>query len=305
MRQLFLFGAGASAGSGPCHPEAPPVGAGLIRPLLPFLRVRDLIDQDLLKLFESNFELGMHEFWTRHPGVIQHFIRDMAFYFSRFSPEPGNHYIELVRAIKSKHHEVLLSTLNYEMLIEVAITICGSTVAYEGHGSGSTGNFTLLKLHGSCNFLPDLGGGSIRGFSLVIGPPDPSYKSMAVAARSRPEMDMRIVRRFLQEEDVLAPEMAVYHKDKTILFGDYRNGECWQAQWRAFLADADQLFVIGTSLIEHDTHIWDAVKSFRGTVCWVSRNPGAAQSWCSSHGVRFEHTASTFEKFVPIYGSRY
>lgn len=305
MKQLFLFGAGASAGSGPCHPEVPVVGAKLIRVLLPFLRVRTLIDVDLIRLFETNFELGMHEFWTRHPDAMQHFIRDMAYYFSRFSPEPGNHYIELVRTIKTKHHDVLLSTLNYEMLIEAAITMCGSTVAYEGHGSRSTGDFTLLKLHGSCNFLPDLGGGSISGISLAIGPPDPAYRSMAVAAYSKPERDMNKVRKFLQEEDVLAPEMAVYHKEKTILFGDYRNGQRWQAEWRSFLADADQIFVIGTRLVEHDTHIWDAVKTFSGTVCWVSPNPDAAQIWCSRHGVRFEHTASTFEQFVPIYRSRY
>lgn len=281
------------------------MGAQLIGPLLPFLRIGHLIDLDLLQRFEKNFEEGMHEFWTRYPGAMQHFIRDMAYYFSRFSPEPGNHYIELVRAIKAKKHDVLLSTLNYEMLIEAAITICGNTVAYQGHGTGSTGDFTLLKLHGSCNFLPDLGGGSISGISLAVGPPAPAYRSMAVAAHSRPERDMNKVRKFLQEEDVLAPEMAVYHKDKTILFGDYRNGERWQAEWRAFLASADQLFVIGTSLVEHDTHIWDAVKTFQGTVCWVSRNPAMAQSWCASHGVGFEHTAISFEKFVPIYDSRF
>lgn len=281
------------------------MGAQLIRPLLPFLRIRELIDLDLLKRFENNFEDGMHEFWTRYPAAMQHFIRDMAFYFSRFSPEPGNHYIELVRSIKTKKHEVLLSTLNYEMLIEAAINICGSTVAYQGHGAGSTGDYTLLKLHGSCNFLPDLGGGSIRGIALAVDPPDPKYRSMAVAAPSRPERNMNKVRQFLKEEDVLAPEMAVYHKDKTILFGDYRNQERWQGEWRSFLADADQLFVIGTSLVEHDTHIWDAVKSFRGTVCWVSRNPARAKDWCASHGVRFEHVASTFETFVPIYQSSY
>jgi len=116
---------------------------------------------------------------------------------------------------------------------------------------------------------------------------------------------MSKVRKFLQEEDVLAPEMAVYHKDKTILFGDYRNGVRWQAQWRAFLADADQLFVIGTSLVEHDTHIWDAVKSFGGILCWVSRNPVAAQNWSVTHGVRFEHTASSLAEFVPVYRARY
>ncbi len=99
--------------------------------------------------------------------------------------------------------------------------------------------------------------------------------------------------------------MAVYHRDKTILFGDYRNGERWQAQWCSFLADADQLFVIGTSLVEHDTHIWDAVKSFRGTLCWVSRNPGAARNWSILHGVRFEHAACSFAEFVPIYGAHY
>lgn len=304
MKQLFLFGAGASAGSGPCHPETPPVGSKLIRPLLPFLRVRSLIDLDLLKLFESNFELGMQEFWIRHSGAMQHFIRDMAYFFSRFSPEPGNHYVELIKAIKAKHHDVLLSTLNYEMLIEAAINICGNRVTYDCRGSRPNGDFTLLKLHGSCNF-PDLGGGSIRGISINTGPPNPSYRTMAVATNSRPEYDMIKVRRFLKEEDVLAPEMAVYHKDKAILFGDYRNGKRWQAQWRAFLAEADQLFVIGTSLTEHDTHIWDAVMDFRGTLCWVSHNPDLAKGWSAKHGVRFEHTASSFEKFVSIYSARY
>ncbi len=190
MRQLFLFGAGASAGSGPCHPEGATGRFRLDRTTASlFLRVRPLIDE-LLKLFEANFEEGMHAFWTRHPSAMQHFIRDMAYYFSRFSPEPGNHYIELIKTIKAKRHDVLLSTLNYEMLIEAAITICGSTVSYEGYGGLSTGDFTLLKLHGSCNFLPDFGGGSISGISLVVGPPDPAYRSMSVAAHSRAERDM-------------------------------------------------------------------------------------------------------------------
>jgi len=35
MKQLFLFGAGASFGSGPCHPTAPALGKDLIHALVP------------------------------------------------------------------------------------------------------------------------------------------------------------------------------------------------------------------------------------------------------------------------------
>ncbi len=307
MRQLFLFGAGASNGSGPCHPESPALGKDLIDALLPYLHpgLRPIIHGDLLSAFRENFELGMDQFWRKHAIALPQFTRDMGFYFARFSPQSGNHYLRLIRALTHRRHRVVLSTLNYDMLIEAAINLNGYRVSWAGHQFWEPDKYTLLKLHGSCNFLPDLHGGSIRGMSFDIGPPQSGIRTGAVLSDSRPSRDMNEVRRFMREEDVLAPVMAAYHKDKPVFFGNPNMLDQWRREWAEFLQTADVLFVIGTALVEHDHHIWDHVARFKGIVEWVSRRHETAQTWCNRSGVRFNHMARNFGEFVVEYERRY
>jgi len=77
MSIVFLFGAGASYGSGECYPHPPPLGNTLLPELLrrgAFGAPTD--DEYVRQLFENKtFEEGMQEFFdtseTRVPAVLR------------------------------------------------------------------------------------------------------------------------------------------------------------------------------------------------------------------------------------------
>lgn len=302
-RHQFLFGAGASAFSGPCTPKCPPLGVGLIDELIPRLRVAAFVDLDLLDLFRRDFEAGMDAFWRRNPEMLQSFLQDMAGYFSDFFPEAGNLYKQFVEVINNKRNKVLLSTLNYDLLIEPAISQAGGLISFSGFDAPS-GNTPLLKLHGSCNFIPDMGPGSVSGINLVIPVPEVGTRSAGIAGFPIKPVDVPELRAILRSNDTRVPAMAVYHASKMVR-------DCphailaYQDWWRKELLTADALFVIGTRLVEHDTHIWDAVKSYTGPVYWVSPSPDEALAWAKINGVRMVPYEKTFADFIPRYNREF
>src|SRR5450755_4717247 len=99
MGSVFLMGAGASFGSGPCDPYRPPLGRDLFAALRAEGGIAATFPDNLAREFDD-FEAGMAMLWdTRNRDLIP-FLRQMGYYFVRFSPAPGNHYIELASMLK-------------------------------------------------------------------------------------------------------------------------------------------------------------------------------------------------------------
>ncbi len=300
-RHLFLFGAGASAFSGPSLPQCPPLGANLIDHLLPYLRAAPSIDNDLCSLFRRDFEEGMDAFWRRSPALLQNFQKDMAMYFSYFRPLPGNLYKQLIDAINNKPNQVLMSTLNYEIMLELAICQSGKYLSFYGFEC-PTNHIPVIKLHGSCNYLPSIGGAQISGINFVIPPPQDGVTCGGIGGDKIKPVDIRELHAVLHSEDSRVPAMAFYHKSKAVRDC---SGAIQKAQqlWCKELDTADAMFIIGTRLVEHDTHIWDAVSKYKGDVYWINPNADEALTWSQIHRVKLTHLASSFEEFVSIYRS--
>jgi hypothetical protein len=82
MSTVFLFGAGASYGSGDCSPNCPPVGPHLFPELQRWGGVASTVGDALRDKFDADFEEGMEEFFRTRPTDTTTFLREMAHYFA-------------------------------------------------------------------------------------------------------------------------------------------------------------------------------------------------------------------------------
>lgn len=300
MKHHFLFGAGASAFSGRCDPTSPPTGDKLFAALEEGLRCANEIPDDIRPLFTPDFELGMDALWRARPELMQSFLQDMAKYFLQFGPTPGNHYAELIRILGSKRIAVNLATLNYDLLIERSIEMLGMKY-HHPLGPPVQNAIPVFKLHGSCNIVPDLGGGTISGILIDLGPPpEPGITVAGVGGDMVKSLSVNEMYDFLHPEQTLVPCVAMYHKTKSIR-------DCPSAItriqniWQESLKTTERLFVIGTRFVPHDTHIWDSIGAFPGELCWVSPDASEVEAWAKGRGLKFTHYAKTFEEFIPQY----
>jgi hypothetical protein len=165
MSTMFLFGAGASYGSGDCSPYCPPLERDLFPELQRWGGVASTVENPLREKFIVDFEKGMEEFYRHRNTDTTAFLREMAGYFAQFKPGPKNYYGKLARIVAQASGTVVLATTNYEMLIELALDGAGQGVAYGRPPQSIRKGIPLLKIHGSCNFLPDQERARIEGSS--------------------------------------------------------------------------------------------------------------------------------------------
>ena len=157
MSSVFLFGAGASFGSGNCYPEPPPLGngeKGLFRKLQERGGFAASVTKSLADLFIEDFEKGMAELHSNSERDAFALLREMSLYFIKFRPLEGNLYKELIKFIISKKHPAIFATTNYDLLIESSIYQLAHKPLYQLLPVW-TNTFLILKIHGSCNFLPN------------------------------------------------------------------------------------------------------------------------------------------------------
>ena len=136
--RVFLFGAGASYGAGPTIPENPPLGPDLFEALAKqYWHWEDLRTRDWMSIFASDFEQGMGRLWkiaTEKDNIhafVAVLVRDMARFFSAFEPRVGNAYLQLVEALEAKRKidGTIVSTLNYECMLESALSARGGNAS--------------------------------------------------------------------------------------------------------------------------------------------------------------------------------
>lgn len=305
MKHAFLFGAGASFGSGDCIPERPPLGNQLFDKLEPTLRVAGEIDEDVKKLFRKNFEAGMDELLKRKSWVLQSFQQDLARYIAQFEPGAKNHYRQLEQIMRAKRIGCLLSTLNYDILLERSLELAGIPYNHLISPPPPGHSFAVYKLHGSCNIVPNPST-QFRGLLLDVraheAPPGTTVGGVAgddVKSLSRTDLYQ-----WLDEEDTLVPCLAMYHASK--LIRDHaRPFNVLQEQWAQAFHGSEALFIIGVRLVLHDTHIWDPISRYKGKIYWISRDATDALAWAKSHGLDMVHFAQDFSSFIPAYDSSF
>jgi hypothetical protein len=296
MGKVFLFGAGASYGSLDCSPNVPPLGAGLFRALQHQSGIAASVSPQLAASFEANFELGMSEFFRERNNETVPFLREMAAYLRRFCPGSGNLYHAIVELAR-RRGDVVLASLNYDLLLERAILETGFGLSYRGLPLAPR-NIAVRKLHGSCNFLPQPGG-VMRNVRV-----DTSQAHSGAAAFGMPiraTMDDGELEEFYRTQESLAPAIAMYAPGKRVLVSPEIVKE-QQAHWRTEVAQADHIFVIGVGVNPDDDHVWAPLAHAPGRLGYVGRSNDQKrfEAWAKGVGRQnFELIGDSFETSIP------
>lgn len=273
MSTSFLFGAGASYGSGACFPHPPPLGKDLFPALQRMRGVASKVPADLAALFVSDFEAGMDRFWRERNTDTTAFLREMAKYFAPFKPMEGNLFLELIR-VMGRNRRYVMATTNYDLLIEHSAAMLGLKTAYGGLPNVIQ-KVSILKIHGSCNFLPAMQPRQFQGLSFDLSGSD---GGSILETGVRIATSAQEIAEFCDGEDSIAPAIAMYSPSKRVLFC---KGfvESQQAAWRDSLAKAARVYIIGMRVHEVDSHIWGVIAKVKVPVYYVGREPDEFSAW--------------------------
>lgn len=312
MSTLFLFGAGASFGSGFSLPHPPPLGSDLFSALLKVSKAAQEVPDETALLFRENFESGMDELWSKHSHLVSPFLSDMAIYFTQFrlndpylkhinsilpqelKPSWTSHYETLIRIILASKTEVIFSTTNYDLLIEEAIENTGKDVSYDFENSDDY--LTLLKFHGSCNFIPDMNNSVISeiGFTLksgqqIVGTGDSTVDQTMFRVDRFLAVDKTEARMFCRINTALSPAIAMYAPSKEVICGRELIREQYQ-RWLKAVNLAENIILIGLRIHKNefnnwaDPHIWQVIAQSSATLHYVGFEPEDFKSWASDSG---------------------
>jgi len=258
---VFLFGAGASFGSGNVHPINPPLGNSLFYSLKKlFPGTWGQIPDELSTKFESDFEKGMHELIEKHSFAIAPLMQHMGIFFSRFNlyTDKHNYYKSLASHIKNESllSETIFSSLNYECLLEIAFSQQEIQINYFEEPSGDSAS--IFKLHGSCNFKSNNLQVS-RGIQFSSGI---SFEGGLQVIQPR-EVPM-----VFKGNTGLYPAMCLYAKDKPLAISPSQIKEA-QKKWKGFIEKANQVFIIGVKPNIEDKHIWTPLAESKAHLYYV------------------------------------
>ena len=254
MRDVILFGAGASYSSNDVIPYPPPLGGKyLYNDIKNCIFLINFLPKETKEVFYEDFEKGMDLYYEYTGGEIISIQRRLAFYFAKFKPGIDNNFIKLINKIKNNY---IICTLNYDLLIEESSWWCDYNYRYDLIKDSKFIN--VLKLHGSCNFWPDL-----QGFTIS----NATFKKSGradIQAKIKPLDRLETIQQCV-EQDSVAPAMAVYAKDKSVKISpDFV--EWQQYMWSLALGYAKNVYIFGAGINLHDTHIWQPIENTRANI---------------------------------------
>jgi len=276
---VLLFGAGASFGSGGLW-KRPPLSKDLFESLFnEYPGTWGQLPPEIRMSFEdtgrgTDFERGMGRLYEcQINGEITNLaelLKDMGRFFCHFSIAryDNNQYYKILTTFKDDivAGTLLLTTLNYDCLIEHASFKAGIMIVYWGESTGAR----LLKLHGSCNFImPSITGTGrvIWGGGHVYGPLKP------VDCRS---VDAELDRRPIQ------PAMSLFNIEKTDIICPDKLLD-FRREYSESVKNAKLVIVVGVNpRLAGDLHVWDPLKSMNGKLGIVDKSD-LVSGWRNVH----------------------
>jgi hypothetical protein len=290
-RVLFLFGAGASYGSGDrtIRPHPPPLGDSLFAALCAeYPHTWGAISAETQAVFKKpgGFENGMQLILEGKEQPFALYNIDMAHYFTRFGLcDPSNCYVRLLHfLIVSRIIEhATFATLNYECLLEEAICSLGLLVTYQlapVTEPPSPNKLVVIKVHGSCNLMV-----RPRRVTLTGLIASPQYGSSAVEG----DVEVHVLtpnearQRLASREDSL-PLIATYARGKHTA-SNTRLGRALTLAWGQAGYSTDVLVLIGVNPTPDDRHIWETVVDSKAKVLFLGSRRG-------QHYLEFERRLS-------------
>ncbi len=270
MTRLILTGAGASFGSKQVTPRIPPLGKDLfseLRSMAPDLW--GALPEDVQTAFEPNFELGMARIWNDGQVDVGPFLRIIGLYFSQFRPGKSNTYRSLLTELSSIGvlNEVVFSSLNYECLLEYVARDYGiQTISYQDVGPCTSEQISVLKIHGSCNFMPHT----------IAASPGMLFGTGVTWEGVVRIVDCSEVGPYLSNS-ALHPAMAVFMEGKPVQScpGIIRD---LQTRWAELVSEVEVVGLIGVRPNPDDAHIWEPLASTNARLVVVG-NTSEYEAW--------------------------
>lgn len=264
--RVVLFGAGASYGCGGVTPRNPPLGNDLFTDLQKLYANWRSIPSEAVERFKIDFEEGMENVIEHYGFAVGPLMQEMARFFSIFqvSNSHPNLYLELLRRSESED-EILWSTLNYDCIVESAISILGKRVAYFADPKAGIDDISVWKLHGSCNF-------KVKGIEATRGI---VYSGQGITFGGEIEpIDPGEVSGVYGGNTALYPAMALYARGKSISMSPdpILQG---QRQWAVNVGACDRVLIIGVNPNINDDHIWMPLSNTSAEIGYV----GSAKSF--------------------------
>jgi len=264
VENVIIVGAGASFGAGEVRPKKPPLGDHLFTQLeSQFPGSWGSLPDHIRKTFLDNFEDGMVALSEFKSGLHAPLYQAMGAYFAQFSLGDNNHYSTLVDGLYNSiiEGETVLASLNYDCLLEEAIVTAGLDLNPIPESLENPG--TVIKPHGSCNFLP----ASIQASGGVSFTEGVSFDA-GVKWVSRED-----VIEYYHSEGALYPAMALYRPDKHTQISPSEIHR-FQELFREAVSEANFIGIVGVGVHPRDDHIWDPLASSDGSIHYIGGKSG-------------------------------
>lgn len=275
MSVVVLFGAGASHGAGGVFPSVPPLGSDLYRELASmFPRTWGSFPSSLQAQFQADFEEGMSALWNSGSHTIPVLMQQMAIFFThyRLSSQRVDAYSKLFDALVHSGKSVLFSSLNYDCLFEIAVSMAGKVVSYFNDVPSSDLGIIIWKLHGSSNFLPHGGVRATRGVSFGSG---------ATFETGIQPVNPNEVAIYCTGNTALYPVMAIYARGKPIQIAPIIIQRIREF-WTTAVELASMVIAIGIHPHPEDKHIWGPLSATKAKLLFVG-NGKAFSDWQSKY----------------------
>ncbi len=257
MKNLILFGAGASFGSDSI--STPPLGTVLFHDLAKFNPSGwGAMQDEFRELFEDDFEKGMKIFASKNPFKLTELQKEMAAYFFNYQPRDTNLYYRLASDLKRNPKDIVFSSLNYETLLRNSFRKMGYDLVFN---KLSENQIELNLPHGCCNLFCDSvkaikGSVKMDGLNVKINGGEHFIDSEA-------EFINRIT------HDEVPPVMSYFEPSKVTMAGEQFLLQ-QRARYKQLIDKAEHIIVIGVKIREHDSHIWDPIKNTKGKFIYCS-----------------------------------
>lgn len=286
----LMFGAGASFGSGNCSPKNPPLGNDLFLELLRLGGAFARLDERQKKVFlEQGFESGMATV-ANDSRQINPLQKELACYLSSFNTQPDNAYSRLFNKIKTVCDRLAIATLNYDLLIEQSLAHHRIAFNY----NSEKGSMSLMKIHGSSNFLPELGGLTLSGNVMI------NCGTFVEGLQTNAVSSTREIGAWCNDpkNSDISPVLAMYAKDKRTVM-NRELVEKMQTNYSNTLLKSSHVIIVGTKYIEHDQHVWKPISESSADILIIDPYPDSTLRW--AQGIkprRLTVLSKSFDKSV-------
>lgn len=271
MRNLVLFGAGASYGSGGVSPEAPPLGDDLFSELQKHCETWSRLPDDIALFFRTKgFEFAMNKIRYEESTTlyIPALLREMARYFLRFNILDDNEYIKFYKKMRD-FSKTAVATLNYDILIEQAcVQMLKLGLSYDLASAPDHDVPIIIKVHGSPNFLPSSSNITMRGN--IIGGGFTSVFDFPVKPLLPQQAVDRLESYNTTLDDTIQPVMAMYTPDKATIFcGTFVKKV--QKDYVTIAKSCETMHIVGVRCVP-DMHIWGPIAEGKSKIFFYNRN---------------------------------